>query len=73
MTLWVGILAENYKKEGDFYIKQITKVPVKTLDFVIDYYFIGKFPEFLSLDAEGLDESIIKSIYYKIVIQLLFV
>lgn len=57
--------AENYKNIGDHYIKQVTKVPINTLKNIIEEYAGGKFPAFLNVDAEGVDELIIRSIDYE--------
>jgi FkbM family methyltransferase len=57
--------AENYKKEGDYHIKEVINVPINTLHNVIEKHCGGKFPDLLSVDAEGVDEIIIKSIDYE--------
>lgn len=54
--------AYNYQKEGNYTIKSIEKIKVKTLSNVINEFSNGIFPHFLSIDAEGIDELIIKSI-----------
>ncbi len=54
--------AENYSNEGSYFIKEVKKIEVKTIGHVIEKYFDNKFPDFLSLDAEGIDEIIIKSL-----------
>ncbi len=57
--------ARKYSNEGDFHIKEVRKIVVDTLDNVLKEYSPNKFPEFLSLDAEGIDELILKSIDYE--------
>lgn len=57
--------AENYALQGDFQIKSIEKIKVKTLKNVLDEYFNGVFPQYLSIDAEGVDEIIIKDIDFE--------
>jgi FkbM family methyltransferase len=57
--------AENYKNEGDYSITDIINVPINNLENILNKYYGGKFPDFLTLDAEGIDELIIKSIDYK--------
>ena len=58
--------AESYTKEGHGYeILKTIPVQVRTLNFILNQYFDGKFPDFLSLDVEGMDELIIKSIDYE--------
>lgn len=54
--------AYNYQKEGNYTIKSIEKIKVATLSNVINEFSNGIFPQFLSIDAEGIDELIIKSI-----------
>lgn len=56
--------AENYIKEGQYFIKETVKVKVFEIQQVISKYSNGKFPDFLSLDAEGIDELVLKSIDY---------
>lgn len=57
--------AYGYEKEGDFRIKSIEKIKVNTLSNILDKYSNGIFPQFLSIDAEGVDEVIIKSIDFE--------
>lgn len=54
--------AEKYSQEGDFKIKSIKKIKVKTLEYVLNEYSNSVFPQFLSIDAEGVDEVIVKAI-----------
>lgn len=54
-------LCKNY----DFKIEKIIKVDVKPIMFIIEKYCKGIFPDFLSLDVEGLDFDILRSIDYK--------
>lgn len=56
--------AENYINLGDYRIVKTINIPINTLDYILAKYNNGKFPHFLSIDAEGLDELIIKSIDY---------
>lgn len=56
------IEAENYKLEGNYSITNIEKVGVRTLNDILMEHYGGNFPNFLSIDAEGIDEIIIKSI-----------
>ncbi|WP_316759838.1 FkbM family methyltransferase [Pedobacter aquatilis] len=57
--------AENYNNEGNFKIKDVLKIPVNTLEEIISKYSSSKFPDFLNVDAEGIDELIIKSIDFE--------
>jgi FkbM family methyltransferase len=53
--------AAAHEKYGHGKIREIMNVPLKTIEQVIDENFSGKSPVFISLDAEGLDEAILKS------------
>ncbi|MGK0376622.1 MAG: hypothetical protein ACJA1Z_000420 [Patiriisocius sp.] len=57
--------AEKYKLEGDFVIKKVIKLKTKKVQSIISNYAKNKFPEFLNVDAEGIDEIIIDSIDFK--------
>ena len=54
--------AENYKNEGDYSITNVINIPINTLKNIIDEKNSGKYPDFLTIDAEGVDELIVKSI-----------
>ena len=57
--------ADKYSKEGDYKIKSIQKVKVTTLNNILSTYNNGVFPEFLNIDAEGVDEIILKEIDFE--------
>ncbi len=57
--------AEKYSKEGNFIIKEVKKVRVRKLQDVIDEVYESFFPQFLNIDAEGVDELIIKSLNFE--------
>jgi FkbM family methyltransferase len=57
--------AENYHKEGDYHIVEKKKISVDTVNAVLTEYRQGKFPDFLTIDAEGIDEIVLKSIDFK--------
>lgn len=57
--------ADNYKNEGDYKIERVEKIKVKTLSNVLNEFCDGIFPQFLSIDAEGVDELIIKEIDFE--------
>lgn len=57
--------ANNYQKEGNYRIVDTKKIMVKTLSEILIEYCNSVFPQFLSLDAEGIDEIIIKSIDFE--------
>ena len=58
--------ANKYKSEGNYFVKEIKKIPTKNIQSVLNDFFQGKFPDFLSIDAEGIDEVVINSIDYSI-------
>lgn len=59
------------KSEADAYVAQgialerVQKVKVQPIDEILKTYNAGKFPHVLSLDVEGLDEEILRSINYE--------
>jgi len=53
--------AEGLEKNNHGRIKQVIKVPLKTVEQVIDENFAGQAPVFINLDVEGLDEEILRS------------
>ncbi|MGF7038464.1 FkbM family methyltransferase [Mucilaginibacter lappiensis] len=56
--------AENYNNEGDYSITQVIKTPVNSVENIISENNNGLFPQLLNLDAEGIDELIVRSIDY---------
>ncbi|WP_199251026.1 MULTISPECIES: FkbM family methyltransferase [unclassified Flavobacterium] len=54
--------AEKYTHEGNYTIERVDKINVRTLSNVLNDFSNGVFPQFLSIDAEGVDEIIIKEI-----------
>jgi FkbM family methyltransferase len=54
--------AEKYIHEGNYTIERVDKINVRTLVNVLNDFSNGVFPQFLSIDAEGVDEIIIKEI-----------
>lgn len=57
--------AEKYAQEGDYNIIRTEKIKVNTLNYILDKYANSIFPQFLSIDAEGVDELIIKAINFE--------
>lgn len=57
--------ANKYALEGNFLIKDVKKVKVNKLNVILNEFSKGIFPQFLSLDAEGVDELIIKEINFE--------
>jgi len=57
--------AERLVKENNFRILGKTEVKIETIQSILQKYSNGVFPDFMSLDVEGLDEVIIKSIDFK--------
>lgn len=54
--------AEGYAKQGNFSIREVKKVKTESLQNIVNNYCNGRFPDFLTVDAEGIDELIVKSI-----------
>lgn len=54
-----------HKEHPGYFVKEVCKVKIEPLDQVIEKYAQGKFPDLLSLDVEGLDEQILKSIPFE--------
>lgn len=57
--------AEKYSNEGKYFIREVKKIRTKTVNNIINEFSNDKFPEFLTLDAEGIDELVLNSIDYK--------
>ncbi len=57
--------ANSYSKQGNYFIKDKISIKVDTIDNIINKYNNGIFPDFLSIDAEGVEELILKSIDYE--------
>ena len=57
--------AQSIATESSYKVKAIDKIQVRRLCSVLDQYADGRFPDFLSLDAEGLDFRIIRSICFE--------
>lgn len=53
---------ELYKNEGNYFVKEIKKVEIDTIKNILNQKNEGVFPDFLSLDAEGIDDIVIKSL-----------
>ncbi len=51
---------EFVKKYSEFSITKVQNIEVKTLDDVISEYCDGRYPEFMSIDIEGLDYAILE-------------
>lgn len=56
--------ADNYVKE-EYKIQKISKIKAETIENILKEYWNGKFPDLLSLDVEGLEMEILKSINFK--------
>ena len=54
--------ADKYCLEGDYQIKSIKKIKVQILSDITKDFSNGIFPQFLSIDAEGVDEIIIREL-----------
>ena len=54
--------ADSYHLKGNFRVVDTKKIEVYKIENIIDKYFKGIFPQFITIDAEGIDELIIESI-----------
>lgn len=67
LNTFVKAEADNAIKEHpSYFIKEVKLLQIKSLQFVLDTYNQGNFPDFLTLDVEGLDEQIISSINFEL-------
>ena len=57
--------ADELVSEHKFEIVDVKKIAVHSLDYLLEKYTNNIFPDFLSLDAEGLDFDILKTIDYE--------
>lgn len=57
-------VAYRLQNESSYNIKKILKIPVENITTIINNYCNGVFPDFLSIDTEGYDFDILKSIDY---------
>lgn len=53
---------KKFVNTGKYFIEKTIKVKVTTISNILDKYNNGIFPDFLSLDVEGLDFEILKTI-----------
>ncbi len=56
--------AESLTLQGSYKVKSVTKIKVETIATIIESYCKSEFPDFLSVDVEGLDLRIIQSINF---------
>jgi FkbM family methyltransferase len=56
--------AENSIREGGYKIDKVIKVKTETVGDIITQYAQGNFPEFLNIDAEGVEDIIVRSINF---------
>lgn len=56
---------QKFIETGKYHIVDTIKVNIITVQEIIEKYFNGIFPDFLSLDVEGLDFDIIKTLDFK--------
>ena len=57
--------AEYRQKNGSFKLLRIEKVKLVPVNTILKNYFNGSYPDFLSIDIEGLDLAVLKSIDYE--------
>ena len=56
--------ADDLVARFNYRIEQVQKIKVQTINHIILQYYNGGFPDLLTLDVEGLDETILHSIDY---------
>lgn len=54
------------KAYPQFQVTEVIKIPTMTVDDIIQKHAGGVFPDFLSIDVEGLDEEILRSVDYSV-------
>jgi FkbM family methyltransferase len=54
--------AERVARETGHVIKQVVKVPMLTINRVIEGHFGGKAPDYISIDIEGMDFAVLKTL-----------
>ncbi len=57
--------AEKCEKETQYKIRKIVKIKADTYSNLVTRHLHGQPPDFLSVDVEGLDETLIKNINFK--------
>jgi len=57
--------SEKFTVTGKYKIVNTIKISLTTIQEILDKHFAGKFPDFLTLDAEGMDYEILKTIDFK--------
>lgn len=57
--------ALTYSLEGNYFITEVKQINVDTFNNILELYFDRKVPDLLTIDAEGVDEIILKSINFE--------
>jgi len=57
--------SEKYESTGLYKVIEIKRILLTTIQKILEKYTNGIFPDFLSLDAEGMDFEILKTIDFK--------
>lgn len=57
--------AESYSLQGNYFITEVKQINVVTFNNILDQYFDRRAPDLLTIDAEGVDELILKSINFE--------
>lgn len=58
--------AKEYASHKEYYIKEVRKIPTFDLNQVLIDHFNGETPDFISIDVEGFDFEIVKSINWNL-------
>jgi FkbM family methyltransferase len=54
--------AQKNIRERGFHLRRSVMIRTQTLPSILDRHFGGRYPDFLSIDAEGLDERIVSTL-----------
>lgn len=65
MSSFSKLESEKYESTGLFKVIEIKKILSTTIQNILNKYANGVFPDFMSLDVEGLDYEVLKTIDYK--------
>ena len=58
-------VAHGYASEGNFKIEKSESIQVKSLNQVLEKYFNNKCPDFMSIDVEGYELEVLKSLDFE--------
>ncbi|HME43782.1 MAG TPA: FkbM family methyltransferase [Syntrophorhabdales bacterium] len=62
LSTFVKQNAEKYVREHSYVIEKVAKIKVDTLRHILEQHFSGTCPDYLSIDTEGLDITVLSSV-----------